>query len=147
MSGVYRRVPHRTARTRYIPSLPGGVVFEQAVGGVLSFGGVLSKRTDKLMAGALSFGGAVTKQTNKVLAGALSFAGALVKQANKTLAGTLTSAGESVKHTAKTIAGTLTSAGTLTAIKPAVTQPIIFLFSAARGFLLRSRYRDDEEGE
>jgi hypothetical protein len=131
--GPYSTDRYFRPRIDAITSQVGGNVFQQAVGGSLSFVGDLAKQTRRsltatltfsgamnatavflrALTGAIGFAGSLSKQTQKGLSGAVSFAGAVTKRTGKTLTATLSFSGGIVKRTGKILTGTLSFAGAL----------------------------------
>jgi len=91
------------------------IVFTQSIAGVLSFGGSLVNKTQKLVDGSLSFTGSVIRKIQYNLVGAISFSGDLIKGAALSVTGVLSSIGTSSQKIVFTtsISGAISFAGGL----------------------------------
>lgn len=136
-----------------------GTLFEQTVGGSLSFVGLAIKEAQKLLVGgltfsaalatslrfarsltgAVSFTGVISKETAKFLVGTLTLSGATTKETQRALTGLLSLNGAMVKETGKVLVGSLTTAGDLASISVftlSTTGALTFVGVLSRGFFI-----------
>lgn len=95
-----------------------------SVAGALSLGGILVRKTNKLLTGAVTSAGILVRFVSRAFAGTLGSSGALSQQTNKRITGTLALAGTFAQRTNKLLSGTLTDVG-------AVRQGLSRAFTAA----------------
>jgi hypothetical protein len=94
----------------------GGILYTQAVGGVLGFSGAITKAVSRGVSGSVSFSGLIAKRYIKSMQGGLSFTGILsnIKARFVSVGGTLVFSGGIGKKIAKNSVGLLSSIGIIT---------------------------------
>ena len=96
-----------------IPGGGGGIQYQQAVGGALTFAGAQAKRAHSTASSALTFVGTTTKRTSRALAAALSPVGALVRTRLLVFAAALSMAGAMARTRVVALVAALALAGTV----------------------------------